>query len=271
MPAGVHKPRRMKLAQSVAIVTGASRGIGRETARALARQGARVVLAARQEHLLRGLEAELREEGADTLVVPTDVARQEDVERLVERTLEQWGRIDIIVANAGIILRRPIAQTTLSDFERVMAVNFYGVVRLVLGVLPLMVAQGSGHLVVVSSVDGKKGLPPEGVYVASKYAVTGFCDVLRQELRTSGVRVTTVLPARVETPMIARVKVPWVSAKIPATAAAQAIVRGIRRGRAEVVVPFLGPKALILAASFWAPLGDWLVRLFKLAGEERVP
>jgi NAD(P)-dependent dehydrogenase (short-subunit alcohol dehydrogenase family) len=200
--------------------------------------------------------------------VATDVTRPEEIDRLVNHALEQWQAIDIVVANAGVLLRRPIAETTAADFERVMEVNFYGVVRLVLRVLPLMLQRRSGHLVVVSSVDGKKGLPPDGVYVSSKYAINGFCDILRQELRGTGVTLTTVLPGRVDTPMIGDLRVPGVSAKIPASSVARAIVRGIRRKRSELVVPFLGPKLLIVAASLWAPLGDWLVRTFKLGGEE---
>jgi len=271
MRAESNSGRAPALAGKVAIITGASSGIGRETARALGREGARLVLASRRLDRLRSLEAELRADGVQALVVQTDVTRGEEIDRLVDQTLARWRRIDLVVASAGTILRRPLAETTIADYERVMSVNFYGVVRLVLRVLPLMLAQRSGHLVVVSSVDGKKGLPPEGVYVSSKFALTGFCDILRQELRGTGVRLTTVLPGRVDTPMIAALRVPWISAKIPAALVARAIVRGIRRRRAEMVVPFLRPKLLIVLASLWAPLGDWLVRLFKLGGEEHTP
>jgi len=259
------------LSHTVALITGASRGIGLETARALGRAGSKVVLAARGSDRLRALEATLRAEGIEAMAVPTDVTRDDEIRRLLDRTLERWGRIDIVVANAGVLLRRPIAETTIGDFERVMEVNFYGTVRLILHVLPLMLERRSGHMVVVSSVDGKKGLPPDGAYVVSKFALNGFCDILRQELRGTGVRVTTVLPGRVDTEMIATLRVPWVSRKLPPSAVARAILRGIRRNRAEIVVPFAGPKFLIVAASVWAPFGDWLVRLFKLAGEERTP
>jgi NADP-dependent 3-hydroxy acid dehydrogenase YdfG len=271
MRAGFHSDQSPAFAEKVCIITGASSGIGRETARALGREGARLVLAGRRLDPLRSLEEELRAEGIQALAVQTDVAREEDVARLVDLALERWGRIDVVVANAGILLRRRVSETTIEDYERLMNVNFFGVVRLILRVLPLMLEQKSGHLVVVSSVDGKKGLPPEGVYVSSKFALTGFCDILRQELRGTGVRVTTVLPARVDTPMIADLTVPWIAAKIPASTVARGIVRAIRRRRAELVVPFVRPKVLIVGASLWAPLGDWLVRLFKLGGEERTP
>jgi len=131
-----------------------------------------------------------------------------------------------------------------------------------------MLERGSGHIVVVSSVDGKKGLPPDTAYVASKFALNGFMDVLRQELHGSGVHVCTILPARVDTPMIENLQVPFGSRKISSDRVARSIVRAIRKNRAEVIVPYLGPKFLVVANSFSPRFGDWLVRLFKLWGVE---
>ena len=190
------------------------------------------------------------------------------MERLVKRALEEAGRIDILVCSAGVYPRRPVQETTIEDIKRAMEVNFYGSLRAVFGLLPHMLQRGSGHILIVSSVDGKKGLPPDGPYVASKFALTGFTEILRQELRGTGVHVTTVFPGRVDTPMIQNLKVPAVSAKISAERVARVLLRAIRRRRAEVVVPFLGPKMLIVASSVWAPMGDWLVRTLRLGGVE---
>jgi len=108
-----------------------------------------------------------------------------------------------VVANAGAYIRCPIIELTIADLERSMAVNFYGAMYLVLAALPHMRERQSGHVVLVSTMDSKKGLPLDGPYVAAKFAMTGVGDVMRQELRQHGIAVSTILPGRVDTPMIA--------------------------------------------------------------------
>jgi hypothetical protein len=251
----------------VAIVTGASSGIGRAIALALADQGARVSLAARTESALHEVAGEIRGRGQEALVVPTDVTQQEHVEHLVEETIARWGRVDILVANAGAYVRAPVTELTVADVERSMAVNFYGAMYAVLAVQPHMLAQGNGHVVLISSMDGKKGLPLDGPYVVAKFALGGLGEVFRQELRGTGVRVTTVFPGRVDTPLIDDVEVPWISAKVPPEAVARATVRAIQRNRAEVIVPFQA-RALYYLNTFCPRLGDWVVRTFRLEGWE---
>lgn len=254
-----------QVSHPVAIVTGGSSGIGRATALALARTGARVVLAARQEERLQEAAAEVRRLGAEVLVVPTDVTSPQAVRYLVTRTLEQWQRLDILVTCAGAYLRSPIRSLSPSLIEESLAVNFYGSVYPVLEALPHMLAQGEGHIVLVVSMDGKKGLPPDAPYVAAKFALAGFGEVLRQELHGTGVEVTLVFPGRVDTPMIADLEVPRISAKIPPESVARAILRAIRCDRAEVIIP---PQArLLLLLNFLSlRLGDWAVRVFRLEG-----
>lgn len=142
--------------------------------------------------------------------------------------------------------------------ECVMAVNFHGCLYGILEVLPHMVERKTGHLVVVSSVDGKKGLPLDGAYVASKFAVTGLTDVLRQELRGTGVHVSTILPGRVDTPMIANLTVPKISAKIPPEQVANAIVGAILKKKPEVPVPYFGSKTFICLSNISPQIGDWI-------------
>jgi len=217
---------------SIVIVSGASTGIGRHTVLLLARGGSTVVAASRKGELLAGLEREAR--GLAGRVVPrsADLADPAQAEALVDGTLHEFGRIDVLVCNAGIYERRRAQETTIADVERHMALNFYGALRLILRALPHMLERRSGHIVVVSSVDGKKGLPMDAAYVASKFAVNGFMDVLRQELRGTGVWATTVCPARVDTQMIASLRVPMISAKIPPQRVARAVVRSLRTRRA---------------------------------------
>jgi hypothetical protein len=240
-----------------------------ETARALARKGVQVVLASRTKEALTQLEREIAQSGGRATVAITDVTDRNQIHELVQDTLARFGKIDICVCNAGIYVRARLQETSIEDVERSMAVNFYGSLYLLYEVLPHMVRRRTGHLVAVSSVDGKKGLPLDAPYVAAKAAVCGFMDVLRQELRGTGVRATTILPGRVDTPMIARLKVPVLSAKISSVRVAYGIVRAIERNRAELVIPFSGPKFLIIASAFSARFGDFLTRLFKLEGEEK--
>jgi NADP-dependent 3-hydroxy acid dehydrogenase YdfG len=256
------------LLDAVAVVTGASSGIGRATALALAEKGAHVSLGARTESALRELADEIRMRGREALVVPTDVTDRNQVNRLVAETLACFKRVDILVANAGAYVRSPIRALTVEEVERSMAVNFYGALYAVLAIQPHMLERGDGHIVLVSSLDGKKGLPQDAPYVAAKFALAGYGEVLRQELHGSGVHVTTVFPGRVDTPLIDTLEVPQVSAKIPAEAVAQSIVAAVRQPKPEVIVPIQG-RALHLVNALSPRLGDWLVRLFHLQGWER--
>ncbi len=252
---------------AVAVVTGASSGIGKATALALAREGARVVLAARRRAPLEQVAEEVTALGGEPLVVPTDVSQREQVEHLIDHTLETWGRVDILVANAGIYVRSPIREMRIEDLERSMAVYFYGTVYAVMAVLPHMLEQKSGHIVLVTSMDAKKGIPPDAPYVAAKFAASGFGDVLRQELHGTGVHATVVFPGRVDTPLIENLTVPWISAKIPPEAVARAILKGIRKRSPEVIVPWQA-RLLVFANTLSPRLADWAVRYFHLEGWE---
>jgi NADP-dependent 3-hydroxy acid dehydrogenase YdfG len=261
--------KRDPVRNAVTIITGASGGIGKATSLAFARAGARLVLAARSSERLNALKAELAGMGTEVLVLPTDVTNEADVKRLVEETIARFGRVDIAICNAGVYIRSAVKDLPLEAIQRCMNVNFYGTVHLIRAVLPLMLAQRTGHIVALTSVDGRKGLPPDAAYVASKFATTGFMDVLRQELHGTGVTASTILPGRVDTPMIERLDVPAASAKISSARVGRAVLRAVRTRRSELVIPFAGPKALIVASALWPALGDWLVRLFKLEGKER--
>jgi NADP-dependent 3-hydroxy acid dehydrogenase YdfG len=253
------------LLDKVAIVTGASSGIGRATALALAREGAHVALGARNEAALQEVAQAIRALGREALVVPTDVTQQEQVEHLVAEALARWERVDIFVANAGQYIRCRVAELTAADLERSMAVNFYGALYGVLAVLPHMLARKSGHLVLVSSLDGMKGCPLDAPYVAAKFALSGFGETMRQELRGTGVYVTTIFPGRVDTAFLENLKVSWIMPILPPETVARAIVRGIRRRKPEVIVPYF--FALLLPFDILFPrLGDWFVRAFQLGG-----
>lgn len=254
----------------VAIVTGASSGIGRATALALAKQGAKLVLAARREAQLAQLAEEIRGLGRQALILPTDVSNQRQVEDLVASALAEMGKVDILVCSAGEYVRAPLDKLSAAKIEHSLAVNFFGSVYPILAVLPHMRAQHHGYIVAVTSMDGKKGLPPDAPYVSAKFALTGFLEVLRQELHGSGVYVSNILPGRVDTEMINYLRVPWISAKIAPEVVAEAIIRAILKRKPEVIVPF--QAALLHYVNVFSPrLGDWLARRLNLAGWDESP
>ncbi len=255
------------LRDRIAIVTGASSGIGRATALALARAGAHLVLTARRQAELEAVAAEIRALAGRALVLPADISRQEQAEEVVRRTVETWGGVDVLVTCAGIYVRGPIETLTAADFERCMAVNFFGTVYPVLAALPYMRAQRRGHIVLLSSVDGKKAIRTDAPYAATKFAVAGFGEALRQDLYGTGVDVSIIFPGRVATPLIAGMNIPWISRPIPAENVAHAIVAAIRHRRAETILPATA-WALLLADWLSPRLGDWAVRIFHLEGLE---
>ena len=169
----------------------------------------------------------------------------------------KWGKIDIVIACAGQYVQAAPGAIDLQAYERSMAVNFMGTLHAVKSVLPEMLRRGQGHIVILNSLDAKKGIVGDGPYVAAKAALDGFGDVLRQELKGQGIRVTAVYPGRVDTPMIRHIKVPWISPKMPPEKVVHAIMKGIKRGKAVVVVP----RAFFLLA----PLNDMFPRLLDRA------
>jgi len=241
----------------VIIITGASSGIGRAAALAFARCGAKVVLAARNEEKLGSLSQEIPRQGGEALVVKTDIRSFSDMQAMAREAIAKWGKIDIVIANAGQYVQDAPGEVDLGAYERSMAVNFMGTLHAVKSVLPEMLRRGRGHIVVMNSLDAKKGIVGDGPYVAAKAALDGFGDVLRQELKAQGIRVTSIYPGRVDTAMIRHIKVPWISPKLSPEKVVRAIMRGVKRGKAVVVVP--------RAFSLLAPLNNLFPRLMDRA------
>jgi uncharacterized protein len=184
----------------VVIVTGASSGIGLETALAFAREGARVVLAARTEAKLNEVVSAHPEWRDRFLPVPADVTKDDDVRRLVETTISKFGRVDILVNNAGIGMRASVVDTPIDDARHLMEVNLYGPIRCIQAALPHMLQKGAGQIVNVGSVLSYVVTARNGVYCASKFALLALSDTLRIELHGTGIEVISVLPAYTETP-----------------------------------------------------------------------
>jgi len=187
------------LSDRVVAVTGASSGIGEATALACASAGAAVALAARRADRIEALAARIEQNGGRALAVTTDVGEEEQARAFVERAFSELGRLDVLVNNAGVMLLGPIAGAPTEEWRRMLHANVFGVLYCTHAALPLMAAQGSGHIVNVSSVAGRVARAGSGVYNLTKFGVGAFSESLRQEAVPLGVRVTVVEPGAVAT------------------------------------------------------------------------
>lgn len=186
-----------KLVDQVIIVTGASSGIGRATAIECASRGASVVLAARSKEGLHEVRDAIEHKGGNCIMVETDVTSEKSCEHLMLSAMEHYGRIDILINNAGISMRAILEEMDLDTFRKVMDVNFWGTVQCTKHALPHLL-KSKGSVVGVSSIAGYVGLPARTAYSASKYAMQGFLDALRSENRKTGLHVMVACPGYTE-------------------------------------------------------------------------
>jgi short-subunit dehydrogenase len=221
------------------IVTGASSGIGREVALAFARRGASVTIAARRAAELEEVGRACVAAGGAAEVIAGDVAAPGVVESLVARTLERFGRIDVVVNNAGVPKHRQFFDVTPEDVEHTLRVNLIAPARLIVAALPAMLRQGEGFLVNVSSVAGKLPPPREAVYAASKFGLTGLTEGLWLDLAGSGVHAIVIHVGPIDTEIWQKTDEPtaYRGRKLPPSAVSAAVLRAIERRQAEVWVP----------------------------------
>ncbi|MHC4416067.1 MAG: SDR family oxidoreductase [Planctomycetota bacterium] len=193
------------LSDSVAIVTGASSGIGEATALALAERNTRVVLVGRRAERLAALARRIVAEGGHALSIACDVTQRAQVEQVVETTLQTFDRIDVLINNAGVMPLAPLAKCRFDEWDRTIDVNLKGALYAIGCVLPTMLKQGTGHIVNVSSVAGRRVFPNAAVYCATKFALHAISEALRGELAEragrdgNSIRVTIVAPGVVDT------------------------------------------------------------------------
>jgi short-subunit dehydrogenase len=259
--AGKRKTRSSQMRGKTVLITGSSRGLGLALAEEFVRLGARVVLTARDgEELERARQMLLERSAAstaDVIAVPADLSKREEAEYLVHRVHETWGRIDVLLNNAGIITVGPIENQTVEDFHAVMDANFFSGVHCTLAALPQMLQRGDGTIVNITSIGGKVAVPHLLPYSASKFAAVGFSEGLHAELRSKGIHVLTVCPGLMRTGSHlqalfagnAEAEYKWFSlgATTPGVAAsashaARRIVRGVLNRETEL---FITPQAAI--------------------------
>lgn len=190
---------------NVVLITGASQGIGKATARCFAQRGDRLVLAARTPETLKQAAIDLEQElDAEVLAVPTDVTIPEQVQTLVDQALQRFPQIDIVINNAGICASGPFTDTTLDHWHQLMDLNFWGYLHVIRALLPHLLQRGKGQIINVGSFGGKMPLPEMTAYCASKYAVSGLTEALRLELQPKGIEVIGVHPGIVQTAFLER-------------------------------------------------------------------
>jgi NAD(P)-dependent dehydrogenase (short-subunit alcohol dehydrogenase family) len=259
----LHEQDRFSFDGKVVLVTGGSRGLGLVLARDAAAEGARVAICGRDPAALERAAAELERIGATVLAVPADVTDRESVRALVETVARQFGPVDVLINNAGVIEVGPAETMAISDYEEAMATNFWGMVYPTLQVLPSMRERGGGRIVNITSIGGKLGLPHLLPYSASKFAALGFSQGLRAEVGRDGVAVTTAIPGLMRTgsPRNAifrgrhRAEYAWFSigdslpgVSVSADEASRRILSAARRGHAEVLFPAAARLAVIASA-----------------------
>jgi short-subunit dehydrogenase len=255
--------RAYDFAGRVVVITGGSRGLGLIMARELAKEGAKLVLVARHEDELGRAADDLRsrQPSAEVLTVVADVRKRHDAEQSVAQAIERFGRIDVLVNNAGIIQVGPLDHMKLSDYEDAMNTHFWGPLYMVLASVPHMRRRGEGRIVNISSIGGKISVPHLVPYCASKFALAGLSDGLRAELIREGIVVTTVCPGLMRTGSAVNAmfkgkrpqEYAWFAisdslplASIDADRAARQIITACRRGDAELIIT-LQAKLAVLA------------------------
>jgi NADP-dependent 3-hydroxy acid dehydrogenase YdfG len=188
-----------RLKDRVALVTGASSGIGEATALALAEAGAKVAIVARREDRLQALAARLRELGTEPLVLVADLLNEHEAQRIVADTEAHFGRLDILINNAGVMYLEPVAEADLRRWRSMLELNVLSLIASTQAVLAGMRARHDGHIVNVASVAGRVANPMAAAYAATKFGVVGFSEALRREIYKDNIRVSVIEPGMVET------------------------------------------------------------------------
>jgi short-subunit dehydrogenase len=252
----------------VVAITGASAGIGRATALRLARDGAAVALCARRADRLDAVAADIIAAGGQALAVRADVTRPDDMEGFIARTVERFGRLDVMMCNAGFGIAGAIDDITPAQMQKLIEVNYTGTYLAARAALRMFRGQGHGHVIIISSIVGKRGVPYMGAYSATKFAQVGLAECLRAELVGSDIHVTVVYPVSTDTDFFdvmsqetGTTVVRGPGPRQSVDTVADAIARAIERPVPEVY-PYFKSRALVWLNAFAPGLADRMVQRF---------
>jgi 3-oxoacyl-[acyl-carrier protein] reductase len=196
------KPPVNTLVGKVALVTGAGRGIGKAISLSLAQSGCRVVLTSRTRDQLEQVQREIRAAGGEAISIPTDLTKDEEIDRLVEKSQAAWQSVDMLINNAGWGKRAPVVRAKVEDWDQTFRLNLRAPMILAKSLLPGMIAKSEGAVINIGSVSGKNGEANGAAYSASKFGLIGFTQSLYEEVREYGIKVAVILPGFVDTPLI---------------------------------------------------------------------
>jgi short-subunit dehydrogenase len=259
-----------ELRNQVVVITGASSGIGHAAAREFARHGAKVVVGARRLDVLENLAAEIIRAGGQAAALQTDVSQKNQVENLAQMALDRFGRIDTWVNNAGTSVYATFDKLSEEEIRRIMDVNFMGTVHGIQAVLPIMQRQGEGTIINIASIAGKRALPLQSVYSASKFAIVGLGEALRSEMEHGWpkIKISTICPPSVNTAFFdnVRTKEGYAARPMPPVYSTEKVVDAIARcavhPQREIVIGAAG-KLFVL----WNRLaGGWMDRIMSRTG-----
>ena len=257
----------MDFKNKVVLITGASSGIGKQTAIEFAKLGSSIILVARRKNKLEQVEKELKQFNVNTLVCTCDVSKKDQVKELSKIVLQKFNSIDILVNNAGFAIYGSVSDLSIDEIESQMQTNYFGMIYCVKNFLPLMLEKKSGHIVNVASVAASFGLPGIASYCASKFAMLGFSEGLKHELDGTGVGITVVSPIMVKTDFFDHPsfeKMPKYSpTSLNSKTVAKAIVKASNSSRLEIITPSIVRGAVWLKHTFPYFINPILGKSFK--------
>jgi short-subunit dehydrogenase len=262
----------ISLKNKVAIITGASSGMGKEIALMMAKKGAIPVLVARRMEKLLEIQAAIEKSGGEAFTIPADITKTEEVDQLFEKVIEKYGRLDILVNNAGFGMICLLEDIPLQDFHDIVNTNLVAPFYLCKKALPLMKKQGNGHIINISSVIGRRGMPHNSAYCATKFGLIGLTESLRVENMGTPVKISLVNPGLTNTefktgvrnPARLTIKDTW-QYGAPASKVAKAVIRCAKHPRREVYISWYDRFLIFFNSLFPGTLEHMLVlyRRFK--------
>ena len=258
----------MDFKNKIVLITGASSGIGKQTAIEFAKLGSNIILVARRKDKLQQVENELKQFNISTLICPCDVSKKEQVEIMLKTVLEKFNSVDILVNNAGFAIYGSVFDLSIEEIESQMKTNYFGMIYCVKNFLPLMLKKKSGHIVNVASVGASFSVPGVSSYCATKFAMLGFSEGLKHELYGTGVGLTVVSPIMVRTPLFEHPSFTNFSkfstgVSLSSETVAKTIIKASNSSRLEIVVPSVARAVIWFKQTFPFLINPIIGRIFR--------